>query len=98
MDARSTPPSSILMLQLTTDITANTGEVSSALLQARGESSHQPGQQHQQQRRQRSRGQVVALAKATPKVIYYRDETAQKLIKGINAVADVVKVRAVRFR
>lgn len=37
--------------------------------------------------------QVVALAKATPKIIYYRDETAQKLIKGINAVADVVKVR-----
>lgn len=36
---------------------------------------------------------MVALAKATPKIIYYRDETAQKLIQGINTVADVVKVR-----
>ncbi len=32
------------------------------------------------------------MAKVTPKIIYYRDETAQKLIGGINAVADVVKV------
>ncbi|TFJ81595.1 hypothetical protein NSK_006846 [Nannochloropsis salina CCMP1776] len=39
----------------------------------------------------RARGQVTALAKVTPKLIYYRDETAQKLIAGINAVADVVK-------
>ena len=32
------------------------------------------------------------MAKCTPKIIYYRDETAQKLIAGINTVADVVKV------
>ena len=31
------------------------------------------------------------MAKATPKIIYYRDETAQKLIAGINTVANVVK-------
>jgi chaperonin GroEL len=31
------------------------------------------------------------MAKVTPKLIYYRDETAQKLIAGINAVANVVK-------
>lgn len=59
---------------------------SSALLQARGEQGRGPSPG------QRSRGQVVALAKVTPKVIYFRDETAQKLIQGINAVADVVKV------
>jgi hypothetical protein len=35
------------------------------------------------------------MAKTTPKIIYYRDETARKLIKGINTVADVVKVRPV---
>ena len=34
------------------------------------------------------------MAKTTPKLIYYRDESAQKLIKGINTVADVVKVRS----
>lgn len=32
------------------------------------------------------------MAKTSPKIIYYRDATAQKLIKGINTVADVVKV------
>jgi chaperonin GroEL len=31
------------------------------------------------------------MAKVTPKIIYYRDETAQKLIAGINTVANVVK-------
>lgn len=31
------------------------------------------------------------MAKVTPKLIYYRDETAQKLIAGINTVANVVK-------
>ena len=35
---------------------------------------------------------ITSMAKVTPKIIYYRDETAQKLIAGINAVADVVKV------
>lgn len=39
----------------------------------------------------RTRGHVQAMAKVTPKLIYYRDETAQKLIAGINAVANVVK-------
>ena len=36
---------------------------------------------------------MVSMAKATPKIIYYRDETAQKLIAGINTVANVVKVK-----
>lgn len=35
---------------------------------------------------------TVSMAKTSPKIIYYRDATAQKLIKGINTVADVVKV------
>jgi hypothetical protein len=39
-----------------------------------------------------ARGRVVRMGTVTPKIVYFREQTAEKLIQGINAVANVVKV------